>query len=56
MPSDVVSGRVRQVDESGNLFVAGYTQSGLDGNTNAGGDDVFLVKWAEAPACVMLGQ
>jgi hypothetical protein len=33
------------VDAGGNLYVTGYTESGLDGNTNAGGDDMFLVKY-----------
>ncbi|KAF0154461.1 MAG: hypothetical protein FD159_2562 [Syntrophaceae bacterium] len=33
------------VDTSGNVYVAGYTYGGLDGNTNAGGSDIFLVKY-----------
>ena len=40
------------IDSSSNLFVVGYTESGLDGNTNAGdagddsyGRDAFLVKY-----------
>ena len=38
------------VDSSNNIFVTGYTEGGLDGNTNAGGSvygrkDVFLVKY-----------
>ncbi len=32
-------------DSSGNIFVTGYTGGGLDGNTNSGGDDIFLVKY-----------
>lgn len=32
-------------DAGGNAFVTGYTFGGLDGNTNAGEDDVFLVKF-----------
>jgi len=33
------------VDSSDNIYVKGYTQGGLDGNTNAGGDDLFVVKY-----------
>ena len=33
------------VDSSDNIYVTGYTEGGLDGNTNAGGKDVFLVKY-----------
>ena len=32
-------------DSSGNVYVAGYTQGGLDGNTNAGYTDLFVVKY-----------
>ena len=32
-------------DSSGNLYVTGYTSGGLDGNTNSGGSDIFLVKY-----------
>jgi hypothetical protein len=32
-------------DEDGVLYVTGYTFGGLDGNTNAGGSDIFLVKY-----------
>ncbi len=32
-------------DASGNVYVAGYTSGGLDGNTNAGASDLFLVKY-----------
>ena len=32
-------------DSSGNVYVTGYTLGGLDGNTSAGGDDHFLVKY-----------
>ena len=34
-----------QVDASGNSWVAGYTTSSLDGHTNAGESDVFLMKF-----------
>ena len=33
------------LDEAGNPYVAGHTFGGLDGNTNAGSDDFFLVKY-----------
>ena len=29
----------------GNIYVTGRTGGGLDGNTNSGGDDIFLVKY-----------
>eukprot|EP00435_Cladocopium_sp_Y103_P000633 s5779_g1.t1 len=37
--------RALQVDAVGNAWVAGVTHSSLDGNTNAGGADVFLMKF-----------
>ncbi len=33
------------VDGSGNVYLTGRTQGGLDGNTNVGGQDLFLVKY-----------
>ncbi|OGP24947.1 MAG: hypothetical protein A2X93_03870 [Deltaproteobacteria bacterium GWC2_56_8] len=33
------------IDNSGNIYAAGFTYGGLDGNTSAGGPDVFLVKY-----------
>jgi hypothetical protein len=36
------------VDSSGNVYVTGFTGGGLDGNTNAGGADIFLVKYDSA--------
>ena len=33
------------VDSSDNIYVTGYTNGGLDGNTNSGGHDIFLVKY-----------
>ena len=32
-------------DSSGNVYVAGYTFGGLDGNSNAGSSDLFVVKY-----------
>jgi hypothetical protein len=32
-------------DSSGNIFVTGYTEGGLDGNTNSGESDIFLIKY-----------
>ena len=32
-------------DSSGNVYVTGYTRGGLDGNTNAGTRDLFVVKY-----------
>ena len=32
-------------DSSNNVYVAGYTTGGLDGNTNSGSSDLFLVKY-----------
>jgi hypothetical protein len=33
------------VDTSNNIYVTGYTEGGLDGNTNSGERDIFLVKY-----------
>ena len=30
-------------DSSGNVYVTGYTEGGLDGNTNAGNSDLFEI-------------
>jgi hypothetical protein len=38
-PSSVV------VDANGNVYVTGYTNGGLDGNTLTGADDLFLTKY-----------
>ena len=32
-------------DSSNNVYVTGYTNGGLDGNTSAGSSDLFLVKY-----------
>ena len=32
-------------DSSGNIYVTGITERGLDGNNNSGYDDIFLVKY-----------
>jgi len=35
-------------DSSGNIYVTGYTEGGLDGNTNSGESDIFLVKYSSS--------
>ncbi len=42
-------GRSVSVDGSGNAYVTGETQGGLDGNTNAGHADMFLTKISAIP-------
>ena len=37
------------VDSNGNAYVTGRTDGGLDGNTSAGGSDMFLVKISAIP-------
>ena len=32
-------------DTSGNIYVTGYTDEGLDGNTSSGESNIFLVKY-----------
>ena len=32
-------------DGSGNVYITGYTQGGLDGNSNTGVNDIFSVKY-----------
>lgn len=34
------------LDSSGNVYLAGSTLGGLDGNLNLGGEDLFLIKYA----------
>ena len=41
--TDLASGVT--TDSSGNVYVAGGTYGGLDGNTNTGGSDLFVVKY-----------
>ncbi|CAL1140319.1 unnamed protein product [Cladocopium goreaui] len=44
--SDVCLYDCLEVDTSGNIFVGGYTSStDLDGQSNAGGDDVMVMKF-----------
>ena len=40
-----MSGHGVTVDSSGNIYVTGETKGGLDGNTNSGSNDIFLVKY-----------
>jgi hypothetical protein len=35
-------------DNDGNIFITGFTGGGLDGNTNAGGVDLFITKYDSA--------
>jgi len=39
------SGNGVTTDSSGNIYVTGSTKGGLDGNTNSGETDIFLVKY-----------
>ena len=43
--SDVDYAEGVAVDSSGNVYAAGSTGGGLDGNTNSGSGDFFLVKY-----------
>ena len=42
------------VDSSNNIYVTRYTDGGLDGNTNAGDRDLFLVKYNSSGARIQL--
>jgi uncharacterized delta-60 repeat protein len=39
------SGKGVTTDSSGNIYVTGYTEGGLDGNTHFGEGDIFLIKF-----------
>ncbi len=41
-------GQAVATDSSGNVYLTGYTSGGIDGNTNAGGYDIFVVKYNAA--------
>jgi len=47
--SEVVSsedeGKKVSIDSSGNIYLTGNTQGGLDGNSNSGKEDIFLIKY-----------
>ena len=43
--NEVDSGNGVAVDNSGNIYVTGYTNGNLDGNVNQGGSDIFLAKY-----------
>ena len=38
-------GKSVTIDSSGNIYVTGYTDGGLDGNTSSGGSDIIIVKY-----------
>jgi len=38
-------GRELTTDSSGNIYVTGFTRGVLDGNTNLGSSDIFLIKY-----------
>lgn len=38
-------GQCVSIDSSDNVYITGYTDGGLDGNTNSGSRDIFLSKW-----------
>ena len=44
------SGLGIRVDSKDNVYVTGYTEGGLDGNTNSGKQDIFLVKFNSSGA------
>ena len=43
--SDNDSGESVTTDSSDNIYVTGWTQGGLDGNTNSGYEDIILIKY-----------
>ena len=43
--SGVDHGRSIFVNTSDDVFITGYTRGGLDGNSNQGSDDIFIVKY-----------
>ncbi len=46
--SNLDSGEGVTVDSSDNIYVTGFTEGGLDNNTNSGSSDIFLVKYNSA--------
>ncbi len=42
------TGRGVTTDSSGNIYVTGGTEGRLDGNTNSGSYDIFLVKYSSS--------
>jgi len=41
------------IDNSGNIYIGGQTENNLGGNTNQGGLDIFLMKYAQNPSQVL---
>jgi hypothetical protein len=39
------SGENMSIDSSNNIYLTGGTSGGIDGNTNSGGEDIFLMKF-----------
>ena len=46
------------VDNSSNIYVTGYTDGGLDTNTNSGRNDAFIIKYnsSKGKVCPYCGQ
>ena len=45
MVSSEDEGKKVSIDSSGNIYLTGNTQGGLDGNSNSGKEDIFLIKY-----------
>jgi len=35
------------IDSTGNVYVTGFTDGGMNGETNAGGEDIFIWRYSE---------
>ena len=45
MVSSEDEGKKVSIDSTGNIYLTGNTQGGLDGNSNSGKEDIFLIKY-----------
>ena len=45
MVSSEDEGKKVSIDSSGNIYLTGNTQGGLDWNLNSGKEDIFLIKY-----------